>query len=439
MQSEVMLGDSVQDAMRPVMPESIANIVSSAAAHGDGRVHDAFTWLRANHPLSLAETKDFYPFWVVTKHANLRSFAMHPELFLSGASNITLLEREGHRTMREMLDGRPQPMRVIIQMDPPDHRLYRAVVAEKFLPREIGKLTESIRPIAHEFVERMAASGGECDFAQTVSYVYPLRVIMSLLGVPASDELKLLKLAKELQGTHDPDESRAGVAQTGKAVAEETISIVQDIFAYFAELNADRLKNPREDIATLLSQAKIDGKPMPTLELLSYYLVLATAGHDTTSAASGGGMIELARNPTEFAKVQANPALVETFVEETVRWVSPAKMTMREAAQDVEMCGRQIKKGDHIGMAWASGSRDEEVFDDPFTFKVDRRPNRLMGFGFGPHICVGQHLARLEMRLLFEELFKRLESVELNGPTRSIASFQVSGPKSIPIRFKMKY
>lgn len=437
MKPEVMLDESAQDPMRPVMPESVANIVSSAAAHGDGSIHEAFTWLRAHHPLSIAETRDFYPFWVVTRYASLRTFAMHPELFLSGASSITLLEREGHQLMREMLDGRPQPMRVIIQMDPPDHRLYRAVVADKFIPREIGKLAETIRPIAREFVERMAATGGECDFADTVSYVYPLRVIMHLLGVPASEESKLLRLSKALQGTHDPDESRAGTAHTGKAAAEAQISIVKEIFAYFAELNADRLKDPREDIATLLSQAQIDGKPMPTLELLSYYLVLATAGHDTTSAASGGGMIELARNPAEFAKVKANPALVETFVEEAVRWVSPAKMTMREAAQDVEICGRRIKKGDHVGMAWASGSRDEEVFDDPFTFKADRRPNRLMGFGFGPHICVGQHLARLEMRLLFEELFARLEWVELSGPTKSIASFQVSGPKSIPMRFKM--
>jgi cytochrome P450 len=148
-------------------------------------------------------------------------------------------------------------------------------------------------------------------------------------------------------------------------------------------------------------------------------------------------MIELARNPAEFAKVKANPALIETFVEEAVRWVSPAKMTMRQASQDVEICGRRIRKGEHVGLAWASGSRDEDVFEDPFTFKADRRPNRLMGFGFGPHVCVGQHLARLEMRLLFEELFKRLESVELNGPFQSICSFQVSGPKSIPIRFKM--
>lgn len=437
MQHERVFEHDAVDPMRPVMPQSIANVICNPVAHGDGSIHEAFTWLRANHPLSIAETKDFYPFWVVTKHADLRTFAMRQDLFLSGLTSVTLLEREGHERMREMLDGRPQPIRIVSTMDPPDHRLYRAVVSDKFYPREVEKMTEMVRAVAREFVDRMAATGGACDFAHTVSEVYPLRVIMSLLGVPASDEPVLLKLARELQGTHDPDESRTGVAQSGKDAAESTISIVEEIFAYFAELNAARLEHPRDDLATLLSQAKINGKPMPTLELLSYYLVLATAGHDTTSFASGGGLIELARNPTEFAKLKANPALIESFVDEAVRWVSPSKLTMREASQDVEIRGRRIKKGDHVGFAWASGSRDEEVFEDPFTFKADRRPNRLMGYGFGPHICVGQHLARLEMRILFEELFKRLESVELSGPIRSLSSFLLSGPTCIPIRFKM--
>ncbi|MET0547612.1 MAG: cytochrome P450 [Caulobacterales bacterium] len=437
MQLEKLVEVPDQDPMRPVMPEAVADVISTAAAAGDDRLHDAFKWTRANHPLSLAVTKNFYPFWVVSKHADIRAFATRPDLFLSGAASITLLERAGHEMMREMLGaGRTEPTRVIVQMDAPDHPLYRAVVWERFTPREMVKLTDSLRLVAREFIDRLAATGGECDFAEIVSFPYPMRVIMSLLGVPTSDEPRLLKLAKQLQGVQDPDTSRAGV-QTGAEAAKTTIGIVEDIFAYFAEVKADRLKNPRDDLATVLAQSEIRGEAMPTLESLSYYLVLATAGHDTTSAASGGGVIELARNPSEFAKVKADPTIIPKMVDEAVRWVSPSKFTMRVASQDVEFCGRSIKKGDHIAIAWVSGNRDEDVYDEPYRFKADRFPNRSVGFGWGPHVCIGQHLARLEMKLLFEEFFKRVKSVELTGEPRSIASFTVSGPKYVPIRFKM--
>ncbi len=422
---------------RPRIPSAISDIIIDAAAHGDGRLHDAFTWLRANEPLGIAETATFDPFWVVTRHADIRAIATKPELFLSGETSITIIDRVQQERVIEYMAGKPNPTRMMISMDPPDHPIYRAITAKAFQARTLDETTDKVRAIAREFIAQMAATGGECDFAKTIAFVYPLRVVMSLLGVPREDEPYLLRLTQEMVGTHDPEQARGGVALSGAEAANSQIEVVEDFNTYFAKIMADRRTNPQGDVATLIAEARIDGEYLPTLEALSYYLILATAGHDTTAAATTGGMIELANNPEEFAKIKANPALVNSFVEEAIRWISPAKMTMRTAAQDIEIAGRDIRKGELVGLAWASANRDEEVFDDPFTFHADRKPNKLLSFGSGPHICLGQHLARLEMRVLFEELLKRLEHVELTGAVRSVSSFQISGPKSAPIRFSM--
>ncbi len=216
------------------------------------------------------------------------------------------------------------------------------------------------------------------------------------------------------------------------------MAVTRDFFDYFDRLIADRRANPRDDVATAIALAQVDGQPIPRMEALSYFVVLATAGHDTTAAVTAGAMIELCRNPEEFRKVKANPSsLVNSLVEEATRWISPSKITMRTAAQDFELQGRQIRRGELVALAWASANRDEEVFEDPFVFRADRKPNKLLAYGNGPHVCLGQHLARLEMRMLYEELMKRLEHVELTGEPSTVSSFQISGPKKVPLRFVM--
>jgi cytochrome P450 len=190
-------------------------------------------------------------------------------------------------------------------------------------------------------------------------------------------------------------------------------------------------------MATVIANSTIDGAPMPTLESRSYCLVAATAGHDTTSAASAGGVWALCENPGEFAKLKANPALMPGLVEEAIRWTSPSKITMRSATRDVELSGRKFAKGDWVGLGWASANRDEEAIEDPFTFRVDRDRALHKAFGWGPHNCIGQHLARIEMRILFDELLSRVDWMELAGQPTTLASLQVSGPKSVPMRYRM--
>lgn len=422
---------------RPRVPEDIARVVTDPFAYGDGRLIDAFKWLRAKMPLGIVETTEFDPFWLVTKHADVRAISVRTDAFASGLAPIIPMDREGMQHMMAALDGRSEPARMIINMDPPDHAAYRALTEAQFRASTLDEMTAKIREIARGFIDQLEATGGECDFAGTVAFVYPLRVVMNLIGIPQEDEPYLLRLTQQMVAGHDPEHSRTGEALSGSDAAKQQIAVVDDFNAYFRTVIADRRANPRDDLATQLAFATLDGQPIPELEQLSYYLILATAGHDTTASATLGGLIELARNPVEFRKVKDDPALVKRFVEEAIRWVAPAKITMRRALHDIDMCGRSFRQGDLIGLAWASANFDEDTFEEPDKFKADRRPNKLMSFGAGPHVCLGQHLARLEMRVLFEELLARIDHVELIGPVKSVASFQISGPKSAPIRFRM--
>ncbi len=187
----------------------------------------------------------------------------------------------------------------------------------------------------------------------------------------------------------------------------------------------------------MIANGKINGEALGIFEAMGYYIIVATAGHDTTSGTTAGTMWELAKDREKFLQVKEDPKLIPLLVEESIRWVTPVKHFMRSATQDTVLGGQEIKKGDWMMLCYQSGNRDEDIFDDPFEFKVNRQPNRHIAFGHGAHICLGQHLARMERRALWEELLPRLDSVELDGePTRMLANF-VCGPKSVPIKFKM--
>jgi hypothetical protein len=248
----------------------------------------------------------------------------------------------------------------------------------------------------------------------------------------------MLKLTQELFGTQDPDVNRAGkevgTAEDALKMINETIF---DFMTYFNAMTEDRRQNPREDLASVIANGAVYGQPLGHLEAMSYYIIAATAGHDTTSNTTAGAMWALAENPDQFAKVKGDLSLIPSMVEESIRWETPVKHFMRTATDDTEIAGRKIAKNDWLFLAYPSGNRDEAVFEDPYSFKVDRSPNKHVAFGYGAHVCLGQHLARMEMRLLWEELLPRLKSVELAGtPSRTQANF-VSGPKTVPIRFKM--
>ncbi len=422
------------------VPDEIAATTISPSAYADDkRVHDAFRWLRANAPLAKVDLEGFTPFWIVSKHADILEVSRQNDLFHSGDLPATFTSIEVDHAVRKMTGGSPHLLRTLVQRDAPDHSKYRVLTQAWFLPQNIRRLEERIRELARDHVDRMAAMGGECDFVRDVALTYPLRVIMEILGVPPQDEPRMLKLTQELFGAADPELSRSqgGVSPESLPGVEDVQGVIADFFMYFKAITDDRKANPSTDLASIIANGSVDGAPINDFEAMSYYVIVATAGHDTTSSSTAGAVWGMCEFPEAFAKVKADPALIPGLVDEAVRWTTPVKHFMRSATADTELRGRKIAKGDWLFLSYPSGNRDEEVFDEPDRFDPTRSPNRHLAFGYGAHLCLGQHLAKMEMRILFEELMPRLKSLEFAGtPTRSAGAF-VGGPKRLPIRYTM--
>jgi len=418
------------------IPADIAATLVDPVAYADDRIHDSYRWLRANNPLGIARPEKFDPFWVVTKHAHIQAISRQNELFHNADRPTTLTTQALEERVRKITGG-PNLVRSLVQMDAPDHPKYRALTQGWFMPANLGKFEARVREIARATVQRMLARGGACDFVEDVALGYPLHVIMEILGVPEADEPRMLKLTQELFGPQDPDTARVRDALSAEQVSAMLQAIIADFSAYFRKITEDRRQHPRDDLATVIANAKISGDYMPEHDQTSYYMIVATAGHDTTSSSTAGAIWALARDPAEFAKVKANPELIPGLVDESIRWMTPVKHFMRSATADTELGGRKIAKGDWLMLCYASGNRDEEVFEDPDRFRSDRKPNRHVAFGYGAHLCLGQYLAKLEMRILFEELLPRLKSLSLDGEVKMTRAYFVNGPKKLPIRFEV--
>jgi hypothetical protein len=324
-------------------------------------------------------------------------------------------------------------------MDAPDHPKFRHLTQSWFMPQNLRRLEARVREIARVSVDKMAAMGGRCDFVNDVALFFPLRVIMEILGVPEADEPRMLKLTQELFGAQDPDTNRSGEAgmDVERALAEIQ-AVLMDFFMYFNAITEARRASPTEDVATVIANAQVDGAPIGAFEAVSYYTIVATAGHDTTSSSTAGGLWGLLQNEDQLARVKADPSLIPGLVDESIRWTTPVKHFMRSATRDCELRGQTIRKGDWLFLAYPSGNRDEEVFEDPFAFRIDRSPNRHLAFGYGAHLCLGQHLAKMEMRIFWEELLARLKSVELAGEPKLTEANFVGGLKHLPIRYVME-
>lgn len=419
--------------------ELIAPVFNPATFGVRGAAHEVFTRLRRDYPLSVAEVPGYDPHWIVTKYADLREITRQDDIFHGGDRSKTLISQAGEALVKAYTGGQSNIFRSLVQLDPPEHRKYRDVLAPAFMPDKVATLTESVRQTARLYVDKLADLGPTCDFAADIAFRYPLKVILDVIGVPAADHEKMLRLTQWLFSYADPDLKRPGSDLSNPEEITKTWNIVFNEFRdYYLPVVADRRACPRSDIASQIANGRIDGGPMEERAMVSYFAIASTAGHDTTAATTATGMWVLAEQPQMLARLKADPGLIPGFVEESIRWTSPVQQFVRSATQDYDLRGRKIKKGDLIYLSYISANRDEEVFEDPFVFKPDRTPNRHVGFGYGGHICLGQHLARLEMRLFWEELIPRLKSVEMAGEGRMSESEFVCGPKSVPIRFEME-
>ncbi|MDT3439414.1 MULTISPECIES: cytochrome P450 [unclassified Pseudofrankia] len=404
--------------------DEAAGVFTDPGAYADDkRFHTATALLRRESPVHRVDHPKFLPFWAITKHDDVMAIARDSQLWINAPRPAL-----GPRSQR---DGAPEdiPIRALVQMDAPDHPVYRHVSADWFKPAGIRQLSDRIAELAKRHVDHMAELGGECDFFTDVAANYPLYVILSLLGLPEDDFPRIFKLTQELFGANDADLAR----DTDDAF----MATMLDFFNYFQALTADRRANPTDDLASVIANATIRDEPIGDLEAIGYYVLIATAGHDTTSSALSGGLHALLEHPDQWRRLSDDPSLVPTAVEEMIRWVSPVKQFMRTATADTEVRGVPVAKGESVLLSYPSANRDEDVFDHPERFDVGRAPNRHVAFGFGAHYCLGTHLARLEGRALYAELMPRIRSIELAGPAEYTETLFVGGPKRLPIRYTM--
>jgi cytochrome P450 len=323
------------------------------------------------------------------------------------------------------------PLRHLLSMDPPEHRDYRAVTAKWFTPRMVQQWEPKIQRITREILDA-ASEKGECDFVQDVSAPITIAVIAEMLGLPGEDWRLLFRWTNEIIAPEDPE------FQQGRTTDETSLAARASMFEYFQKISDERRRNPKSDIISVVAHGTVRGQPIAPFELLSYYLLLVVAGNETTRNAMTGGMVAFAENPEQWRRLVAEPGLVDSAVEEVVRWTTPVIQFTRQATRDLEVRGTKIRKGEYVCLFYPSGNRDEEIFDEPFRFRIDRSPNDHVGFGRGEHVCLGAHLARLELRTFFDQIRSRLEAFERTGPAERARSSFVGGIKRAPIRWKLR-
>lgn len=401
-----------------------AKVFATPTAYTDeAKLHEALTRLRSEAPVSWVDVPNYRPFWAITKHADIMDIERDNELFTNSPRPV-LVTAEGDEQQAAI------GVRTLIHMDDPEHRVMRAIGADWFRPKAMRALKVRVDELAKAHVDKMMELGPECDFVQQVAVNFPLYVIMSLLGVPESDFPLMLKLTQELFGSDD-DEFKRGTEQA------EQMSALLEMFEYFTALTKARREHPTEDLASAIANATVDGEPLSDIATMSYYAIVAAAGHDTTSATISGGMLALIENPDQQAKLRNDLSLMPPATEEMIRWVTPVKAFMRTAAEDTTVRGVPIAAGESVLLSYVSGNRDEDVFDDPFRFDVTRDPNKHVAFGYGVHFCLGAALARMEVNSFFTELLPRLRSVELAGAPEYVATTFVGGLKHLPLRYSM--
>ncbi len=410
--------------------DDAAKVLADPTAYADERrLHAALIHLRANNPVAWVDNPPYRPFWAITKHADIMAIERANDLFLS-APRPLLATAEADDLSKAHLEA-GMGLRTLIHMDDPHHRKVRAIGADWFRPKAMRDLKVRVDELAKRYVDKMRDIGPECDFVEEIAVNFPLYVIMSLLGLPEDDFPRMHKLTQEMFGGDDEEYKRG-------TTPEEQMAVLLDFFAYFAQLTASRREHPTGDLASAIANGRIDGEPLSDVDTASYYVIVASAGHDTTKDAISGGLYALIQNPGELQRLRDDPGLMGTAVEEMIRWSTPVKEFMRTAAEDTTVRDVPIAKGEAVYLAYVSGNRDEEVFDEPFRFDVGRDPNKHLAFGYGVHFCLGAALARMEMKSLFAELVPRLDSIELAGEPELSATVFVGGLKHLPIRYSLR-
>jgi cytochrome P450 len=406
------------------------DLVSPKRYGRSGPPHEVWSAMRRHAPVHWCEPEGFESFWAITRHHDITEISSQPDTFSNAHGIVVLNDQQIAAQARS--DNPLRTMRTIIEMDPPDHRIYRKIASGFFTPRGIGELDQIVTSSARALVDSLGDEG-ECDLIDRIAQRHPLRVLATILGIDRDDEERLLELTQQLFASDDPDYQRVGDDRT-----EASKQVGLEFYAMFDRIITDRRAHPRDDLATLLASTTLPGgEAMGPLETFGYYLIVFTAGHDTTRNALAGALAAFVEHPAELRKIADNPALTKPAVEEIIRWTTPVNYMKRTALHDVELHGRTIREGERLVLFYASANRDDAVFDDPFRFDITRHPNKHLGFGWAEHFCLGAHLARASAHALVHELARRVDSLEFAGPVVQTESSFVVGLKSLPVHYRL--
>ncbi|MFN8641467.1 MAG: cytochrome P450 [Candidatus Binatia bacterium] len=406
--------------------------VISARIYGEtGYPHEGWKRLRRESPVHWSQPEGYRPFWAITKHADITEVSSQPDTLRSAGRFI--LFPEAASAFGPSMEEDP-PLRMLVNMDPPEHRDYRKLVSAWFTPRAIQRLRQRLEEITAELFDELAGDGGvqEGDFVTDIAARQPLRMITEMLGIPRQQEDFVLRITNENFGLEDPEFAREGDTR------EDRLGFLSEAFAFLSEITEDRRRHPRQDLSTVLANATINGQPVPQFELFSLYFLVMVAGHDTTRNSISSGLLALLDHPEQLAALRRDPGLIETGADEIVRWTTPVNHFVRTATADYVLRGQQIRKGDSLALFYASANRDEDVFADPDVFRLDRDPNPHLGFGVGEHYCLGAHLARLDLKVFWRQFAERFEMIELSGPIERLHASFVGGPKHLPVRYRIR-
>lgn len=408
----------MDNARHDIAPATL-DLVGAEHYERNGYPHAEWTWLRQHAPVFWYDRPDVDPFWAVTKHADIIEIGKQPAVF-QNAPRVAVFTKD----LPPPAEGRH-----LLNMDPPDHARYRRVASHWFTPRGVRAMDDKVARVTAGVIDE-AARMTDGDFVREISAKITIAVIAEMLGVPRRDWDLLFRWTNEIIAPQDPEFQHGTPHETMEGAR-------LDLFEYFSELAERRRAEPTDDIGSIVANAQVNGAPLAALELLSYYFLLVVAGNETTRNAMTGGMLAFLEHPEQWSLLRRDPALLDGAVEEICRWTTPVIQFARTTTRDYQLRGQTIREGQSLCLFYASGNRDEEIFDAPFAFRIDRDPNPHIAFGMGEHVCLGAHLARLELRHAFTQLRQRLEQCELAGPVERARSSFVGGIKHAPMRWKI--
>jgi cholest-4-en-3-one 26-monooxygenase len=444
-----------------------AGFFSPAGFAARGYPYEEWARLRREEPVARIEGAELEPFWAVTRHADIARVSRDPGTFASAPGNLIRPRGASGRsqiplatTLRAALRTgivlRPTVLRVVMQaalrarragsaegslkmllnMDPPQHGAFRRLLSRRFTARGLAPFVPGIRKLAEDCVEDVARRAADperheqaFDFVTELAARFPMAVVCELLGVPRSDFARLFRWSNAIVGADDDEYALA--ASLGDTIEEARLGL----FDYFARHVAQRRRHPGEDLVSQLAGATVEGGPLGDFEILCYCFLLLLAGNETTRNATSGGMLAFLERPGLWQRLRGQASRLEGTVEEVVRWSAPIVYFARTATRNVELGGRPVRRGDRVALFYPSANRDEAVFREPDAFDPGRAPNPHLSFGIGEHFCLGANLARLELRLLFGAMLRRLPDLEPAGPASRLRSNFVGGVKHLPVRF----